>query len=95
MKAQNNPNNIKKFLRFSDFFGSRQNGVSLSGQNGISKIVRLAKNHSKITPILFSIQDSFAPADEISEDCTSDQMLARLLQAKFDDEYCQVMGSTI
>ena len=38
--------------------------------------------------LTFSLKDSFAPQDDPSVDCTSDQLLARMLQQKFDDEYC-------
>jgi len=45
-----------------------------------------------------SVDDCFASQDDVSTDCTSDELLARMLQEKFDDEYCQAQprdGRTI
>ena len=47
---------------------------------------------------IISVDDCFASQDDVSTDCTSDELLARMLQEKFDDEYCQAQprdGRTI
>ena len=47
---------------------------------------------------IISVEECFASQEDASTDCTSDELLARMLQEKFDDEYCQAQprdGRTI
>ena len=68
-------------------------------RNKIGNWPDIFKNSDKISKMkIISVDDCFASQDDVSTDCTSDELLARMLQEKFDDEYCQAQprdGRTI